>query len=375
MSDLSLYWTPSEFTIDGDSWPDLPILVDSRTMRIEYVPTEFMVYQAVVVGKARSLQTRYAQAHIVLPFFDSLADKHVDWRDVTEEQLAHYRDALEKRKLGRPRVRRIMGFICTFYEWAHQRGHIHSLPFTYETVMAERRGLVAHIGKSTLTSRPVLLPSVPKDRRLPRFFTPEEQRRILNALDERDRLIVEWALYTGAREHEICNLLVSNIPPESAYRSRRRYALSIIRKRSKIGELYVPSWLLDKTYQYAKLFGRRALAREAAKRGKAVPDNIFLARWGTKLQPDSVYNNFTDTLNALGLVGTFHALRHTFAICTLDALMKVETNRTNGGHNALLELMHRMGHERVSTTQKYLRAREFYLTDIDSELWEVAGER
>jgi integrase/recombinase XerD len=243
-------------------------------------------------------------------------DKSVDWRSVTEEQLAHYRNALEKRKLGRPRIRRVMSFICRFLEWAHQRGHIKSLPFTYEVVMTERRGLSAHAGKATLTSKPVLLPTVPTDRRLPRFFTPDEQKQILDALDDRDRLIVEWALYTGAREHEICNLLVANIPSESAYRSRRRYALSIIRKRNKVGELYVPSWLLDKTYQYAKMLGRRAIVRSATRRGKAAPDNIFLGRWGTKLQPDSVYNNFTSILEKLGLRGTFHALRHTYAICT-----------------------------------------------------------
>ena len=165
MSNLSLYWTSSEFRIDGDSWAGLPLIVDSGTMRIEHVPTEFLIHQAAVVGKARSPQTRYAQAHIMLPFLDSLADKNVNWRGVTEEQLAHYRNALEERKLGRPRIRRVMGFICRFLEWAHQRGHIQALPFTYEAVMTERRGMSANVGKATLTSRPVLLPTVPKDRR------------------------------------------------------------------------------------------------------------------------------------------------------------------------------------------------------------------
>ena len=193
MSDLSLYWTPCEFTIDGDSWPGLPLIVDSETMRIEYVPTEFLIYQAAVVGKARSAHTRYAQAHIVLPFLDSLADKNVDWRRMTEEQLTHYRNALEKRKLGRPRIRRVMAFICRFLEWAHQRGHIQTLPFSSRTVMSERQRLSARGGEKTLTSRPVLLPTVPTDRRLPRFFTPDEQKQILEVLDERDRLIVEWA--------------------------------------------------------------------------------------------------------------------------------------------------------------------------------------
>jgi integrase/recombinase XerD len=381
MGDLSLYWTPNEFTISGDPWPELPVLVHSETMRIEYIPTEFLIYQAAVVGKARSQQTRYAQAHIVLPFLNSLSDKGVDWRNVTEEQLAYYRNTLEnrragrkKRRLGRRHIRRVMSFICKFYEWAHRHGHVSALPFTDEAVVTEGRGFLAHLGPK-VTSRPVLVPNVPSDQRLPRFFTLDDQQRILEVLDERDRLIVEWALYTGAREHEICNLLRSNIPPETAYRSRRRYPLTIVRKRNKIGELYVPTWLLDKTYQYATLFGRRKIVRATAKRGKLVPENIFLGRWGTALKPDSVYNNFKDTLEDLGLTGTFHDLRHTYAICTLDALMKVEANRRDGGRNALLELKHRMGHDSLKSTEKYLRAREFYLTDIDSELWDISIAR
>jgi hypothetical protein len=61
MSDLSLYWTPEEFEIDGNSWPGLPLIVRSTTMKIEYVPSEFLVYQAAIVGKARSDQTGICQ--------------------------------------------------------------------------------------------------------------------------------------------------------------------------------------------------------------------------------------------------------------------------------------------------------------------------
>ncbi len=51
--------------------------------------------------------------------------------------------------------------------------------------------------------------------------------------------------------------------------------------------------------------------------------------------------------------------------------MKIERYRQDGGRNALLELKFRMGHESLTTTTVYLRAREFYLTDIDSDLWET----
>ena len=51
--------------------------------------------------------------------------------------------------------------------------------------------------------------------------------------------------------------------------------------------------------------------------------------------------------------------------------MKVEADRADGRRDALSELMYRMGHERLTSTQQYLRARKFYLTSIDSEPWEI----
>lgn len=129
--------------------------------------------------------------------------------------------------------------------------------------------------------------------------------------------------------------------------------------------------MLDRTYQYIRFFGRRKIVLHAEKQGIKVAANTFLGRRAIPLKPNSVYKTFTHTLGELGIPGTFHDVRHTFAICTLDKLMKIERYRQDGGRNALLELKFRMGHESLTTTTVYLRAREFYLTDIDSDLWET----
>lgn len=372
MSNLSLYWTPDDFEIDGSKWPGIPLIVDSRTMRLEYLPSEFLFFKGALTAKSRSPLTRRAHAHIMLPFLNHLIENGSNWRHVTEERLAHYRDELERRGTGSSRIRYVMSIICTFYEWAAQRGHLAAVPFTTEAVLTRSNGLLAHIESQKLTSRAVLIPRHTNDQRLPHFYTLDDQQRIREALkNDRDRLIFDWALFTGARENEICNLLVDDIPPQSAYQSRRIYPISITRKRNKRGELYVPTKLLDRTYQYIRFFGRRKTVLHAEKQGIKIAANIFLGRRAIPLKPNSVYKTFTHTLGELGIPGTFHDIRHTFAICTLDKLMQLERYRQDGGRNALLELKFRMGHESLTTTTVYLRAREFYLTDIDSDLWET----
>lgn len=44
------------------------------------------------------------------------------------------------------------------------------------------------------------------------------------------------------------------------------------------------------------------------------------------------------------------------------------------GRNPLLTLQKLMRHASIQTTMKYLTAREFYLTEIDSEHWELPDE-
>lgn len=373
MAAFSLFHAPENFEIDGLPYPGLPVVVDSGTMRIEFVPTEFLIYNAVIRGKSRSPKTWEAQGHILVPFLRFMDEKGFDWRQPTEERIAHYRNFLEGEHLGRPRIRRIISFVIAFYEWAYRKGFVSSLPFTYDQGVTANRGMLAHLTPTKTSSHPVLVPKVRKNRDIPRYFTPDEQRRIFAELQtERDRLILQWALMTGAREFEICALTVADIPPQSAYQSRRSYPIRIIGKGYKPGDLYTPTWLLDKTFRYAKLFDRRMITNKAKCRGKQVTDHIFLARWGTPLQPDSAYRTVTKAIAQAGLRGSFHDLRHTYAICTLDALMRLPRNAGTDGHNALLELKVRMRHESLESTDGYLRARDFYLGDIVSDEWTPA---
>jgi hypothetical protein len=80
-------------------------------MRIEFLPTEFLIYNAVVRGKSRSPKTCKAQGHVLDPFLRFMDEKNFDWQEPTEERLAHYRTQLERQGLGGARIRHIMSFV------------------------------------------------------------------------------------------------------------------------------------------------------------------------------------------------------------------------------------------------------------------------
>ena len=370
--DLSLIRSDAGPSIDGIAYPGLPIFVRPASMRIEYLPTEFCIYVAVVRGRSRSQKTWKAIGYTLLSFIRFMEVSQFDWKQPTEEQLGHFRTHLTCNGRVRATIARAMSTICDFYEWAQSSRHVSGLALRREVIVVSNRGMLSHLGRERLSSRPLLIPNVPKRRRYPRYFTRDEQELLFAILCERDQLAMEWALYTGAREFEICALTTDQIPPQSAYRHRRVYALPLrVTKGAVPGDLWVPTWLLKKTYQYIRFYGRRGAVSASQRFGKPTPEHIFLSRRGDVLKPDTLYRSFKAAVERAGLRGTFHHLRHTYAISMLHRLMQSPRFRDSDGHNALLVLRDLMRHGSVVTTEIYLIAWRRYLTDIDAKLFEM----
>jgi integrase len=374
---LSLFFCSEEFTIGGEAYPALPLFLDAATMGVHFLPTEWMIHLAVFNGRTRSPHTWRSYAFDLAQWLRFCEDRGWSWESPLEEQLAHFRNSLEKHqdKYKRTTIAKKMVVLCSFYEWAVAAGFVTSLPISFAAAIrpAPARALLAHLDQRTITHRRVLVPRTSSGTRIPRFFAMSERSQFLSHLNDRDRLIVLWALYTGAREHELCALEIDQIPPESHYRSGRLYRLPLrVTKGSVPGDLYVPTFLLDETYRYIKLFGRRDVVRAAERRGKRVTSSIFLSRYGNALKPNSLYRNFKKALAAARIPdGTFHDLRHTYAITMLDRLMLAAATPEARVRNPLLALKVLMRHASLSSTEIYLRAREMYLNDIEHDTDEI----
>jgi len=344
-------------------------------MRIELFPTEYVIYRAVVDGLARSYKTWKADAYALLSFVRFMDEHGFDWRHPIraqfDDQLGHYRTYLEHKSLVRGYIAKLLNKICRFYEWAFHKGYIEQIPFTRIATPTRKRGFLAHLSHAKSSERPLVVPRVPSRRRYPRYYNRDEQELIYNFLSARDRLIMEWALYTGAREFELCELQIQQIPAQSEYRSKSVYQLKVVGKGGITTELSVPTWLLDRTHQYIKFFARSGITREATARGVPKQTALFLGRWGRPIKPDSVYRAFRKALKAAKIKGRFHDLRHTYAISTLHKLMQLNRHRETAGLNAILELKYLLRHASLSSTQIYLEARNYYLTEIYSDLFEL----
>ncbi|HVA29039.1 MAG TPA: site-specific integrase, partial [Candidatus Baltobacteraceae bacterium] len=280
---LSLFYTGEGFEIDDIPYPHIPLFVERTSMRIEFLPTEWILFQAVIRGSTRSPGTWRNYATNLLDWL-RYCDRHGwDWQKPEERLLAHYRNSLERRKPGisAQTIVKKMLIVCWFYEWARSKGHLRDLPVDFEagTTKSVSRRLLAHLNSGSPSARRVLVPRRSKRERLPRFFTKAEQTKILEQLSVRDRLMVLWALQTGIREAELCALTCDQMPDQDSYRSARLHRLPLrVTKGSVGGGLYVPTWLLDETYRYITFFERRSVAKQARNRGTKDTHSIWLSR-------------------------------------------------------------------------------------------------
>jgi integrase len=379
---LTIITTLAGFTVDGVSYPAVPVFVDDQTLAVSHIPTEWMLHLAVVNRRVRSPKTWKKYSLSLLAWLRFSEEKQWDWMRYNESSIAHFRNLLEagkvpstprkpreprKRPYSRNTIRRHIATILAFYEWGVARGLLAG-NLVESSVLRGSYGLLSHLDRRgspqrALTGRGVLLPKAQKAQKLPNYFTDSEIASATSRLCRRDILMVLWALHTGAREFEICELLINMLPNEAAYQTNRYFAMHLTKtKNSKPGDIYVPSWLLDETYRYAKLLDRRTIVSSLNSRSQPIPEQLWLTQRGAPMKPDSIYRAFKAALRASGLRGTFHDLRHTYAINTLDMLLLCDDKRRRGkSPEKLLKIM--MRHESEYTTEQYLTARDLY-TDV-----------
>lgn len=180
--------------------------------------------------------------------------------------------------------------------------------------------------------------------------TPKKQVRIYNDaeivlifrtiqtekpwLTSRNRALVALMLDSGLRQNEVCTLLTSNIQFENKM-------LKVLGKGSK--ERMVPIGKITRHY-----------LKEYLASCPYHTENTFVSRRGDPLTCDAVKHLISKLAKKLPFEFSSHKLRHNFATnYCIDQYEKY-------GRIDIFQLMSLMGHENISTTQKYLH----YAMDI-----------
>jgi integrase/recombinase XerC len=227
--------------------------------------------------------------------------------------LRAYMGHLYERGLGKTSVARALSSLRSFFKWMGREGMVEA--------------------------NPALLVSAPKlPKRLPRVPTMEEMSSVLDAdmpeeatFAERDRLILELLYGCGIRNSELTGINLSDI--------HRKQARILVRGKGK-KERLVP-FGEDAQKAFESYLPRRGEVLERNRHTAEVA--LMVNQRGTRLTSRSVGRIVKAIAVARGLPAEVHphTLRHAFGTHMLEE---------GADLRAIQELL---GHERLSTTQRY----------------------
>jgi len=117
-----------------------PILLSERTAIIEPA-FGWLMELATIPGRSHAAETIRTYCEHLHDWFDSLEQSGLDWRAVSEAEIAAWRNRMlsqpsphTKRPYARSTVNDRVRTVCRFYVWAQGRGWIEALPFHFVDV-------------------------------------------------------------------------------------------------------------------------------------------------------------------------------------------------------------------------------------------------
>lgn len=382
MAELIL--TAEAFRPYGLPVPGVPMLLDRR-MRLVEPACAWLMHVALVRGRTRSPQTWRSYGEALYDWWQTLEANGWAWDRIGLAEIAAYRDhwlSEPSPVTGRPYARSTINgrlrVLSLFYRWCAASELIPEAPFAVSdvTVGRSRPGrLLAHVDASggVVAANVLTLRETPA---LPRALAPQAIRAIVSEMGARDRLVVEWAVMTGARRMEVAGLRVAMLPRADAAPEFAGLPVASIRldvtKGGRRRFIYPPLPLIDRTRAYLReeraVVVRRARERDPAYRE---PDALFLTASGRALTGRRIGACFAEAAQAAGVEATFHGLRHTFAGAMLRFLQ--HQAERNPHLNPLLTLQTLMGHADLATTTVYLRMLATDLSAIEATVDELYG--
>jgi integrase/recombinase XerC len=275
------------------------------------------IVERAVTQFLQSLRQRNASMHTIKAYNGDLAEFSAyagsrGWKQIDHVTIRGFLSHLYEKGLGKTSVARALAAVRSLYRWLAQEGVVEQNP-------------------ASLVSTPKL------PKKLPRVPTIEEMNGVLDgempevaAFPERDRLMLELLYGCGIRNSELIGINLEDI--------RLSVEAILIRGKGK-KERYVPFGDSVKTALAAYLPVRQKMLAEKKKSALAL-----LVNWrGGRLTTRSVGRIIKKIAVAKGLSPDVHphTLRHAFGTHMLEE---------GADLRAIQEML---GHERLSTTQRY----------------------
>jgi integrase/recombinase XerC len=299
------------------------------------------VVEKAVAQFIRSLQERNASPHTIKAYRTDLAQfaEYVGpqrWTDIDHVLIRGYLSSLYERGLSKTSVARALAALRSLYKWLAQEGEVEQNP----------AALVA-------------TPRLPK--KLPRVPTIEEVNTVLDSampecstFTERDQAILELLYGCGIRNSELIGINVDDI--------RWSNQLVLVRGKGR-KERFVPFGDSAKAAVQAYLPARQRVLGETKRTTERA---LLINLRGSRLTTRSVGRIVKQIAVARGLSPDVHphTLRHAFGTHMLEE---------GADLRAIQEML---GHERLSTTQRYTQLTVKHVMEVyDRTHPHAKGER
>jgi integrase/recombinase XerD len=327
----------------------------------ELEPNAFLARLSIISGKTSSPRTWRSYAYQLADWFSFCEKAGLEWRRVTELNIATYRNILASesslqtgRPLKRTTINHKLSVICGFYRFVQKKGWIDVLPFELDAARVPYRTFGelkprAKLDAGLATGSGLRLTEPREDLQIP---PREEVRRFIKSFRNwRDRLIAETLWLTGMRSAEVCSLPLNALPEDPSSIEKDTLAIKVLGKGQKWRAILFPLRLLRSIHRYVHMECRRVSIPKSS-------GTVFVGRTGRPLKTPAINRVFSTNCNRTGLHIWPHMLRHAYAVERLAYLQDI------GAPNPLKTLQLELGHASMATTERYLHLTERMRSDL-----------
>ena len=334
------------------------VLLDNE-MRIVKPVYDYLKFQR---QKDKALNTLKASGSDLRTYWEFLETNGYEYDKVTPKMIAKFIDYLrasdddvialnKESKRTNKTINRILSTIHMFYQFEADIQEIDNpiLMHDVNRPFNAFKGILEHAKSDNKTKQSIF--KVKESDYKINLVTDDEMELFLNHLDKRRDILLYKMLYlTGARIQEVLDLEIDSVPLPDM--SQLVGCFQQIKSKGKTRDLYVPMSLIKELDDFI-MEERNLIDTDHS--------YIFVSeqkrQLGKQLTYRAAYDKLKKVQEEISVDFNFHDLRHTFCSNLVQSGMDVSVVRMI------------MGHEHLSTTQKYTHLSNPYIEDSLSRYW------
>lgn len=333
-----------------------------------YWPATQFLTSVSLRTSSRTGDTARTYGESIVTYLNYVSSEEIDLDRVCERTLQSYRNWLvdinaSRKSLSPSTINLRLTITIMFHTWCEQKGILSSSVrafrvlndrvsnYSYRSIQKIPRGRI----EKNLYIR--------NSQRIPRILDRDELKNLVKTAGQPYGLMIKWAVVTGMRRFEICQLKIEDLPPRRENQSSRLREMMLNRKGGSHCKIFIPNALVEETWVYI-MFQRSVVASSSF---------IFLSRNGLPVQRGHLSKIFKKISLNISPGATFHHLRHTYAVVVLTMLQ--ERAAHGESINPLKTLQVMMGHASIDTTEIYLRALDVHSEAVEQTLNYLYGEK